>query len=401
MKILHLNDHLSWSGGIETYLLSLVPALEGLGHPQAVGFGQGEQGLVRSSYHLPFLNRADAASRRLGFRETARLLRDERFDVVHVHNVHNTGALEACLEAVPTFLHGHDYRHVCPASTFFFRGPETICQRTCGPGCFAATLRGHCMSLRPPYAWTYYRRVRFVAKHAAQFAGVVANSRHTAARFVEAGFRPERVQVLSCFCPFEPAERPRTLPQQPTMLFIGRTRPIKGWRYFVEALGQLPKEIRGIMVGDMDPASSRAIRDLAAQCGCADRLELRPWVVPTAIREIYGMATVVVFPSIWAEPQGLVGVESLACGVPVVASDVGGVREWLVEGQTGRLVPPKDAPAIAGAVLDIVRSPDQGWRLGENGLRHVQAHFRREDHVQRLLECYRSACARPELLTAV
>jgi glycosyltransferase involved in cell wall biosynthesis len=397
MKVLHLNEHLSWSGGIETYLLSLVPLLESLGHSQVVGFAEGDGDLVANSRRVPLLGRSDRAARHAGYREMSRMIARERPDIVHVHNIHNTGVLFACLKAVPTILHGHDYRYHCPASTFFFRGTESICQRTCGPACFAATIRGRCMSLRPPYAWTYYHRARFVAAHAGRFALAIGNSGYMRDRFIGAGFPPERVSTLPYFCPLEPLDEPRPLPTGPTILFIGRARQNKGYRYFVEALGLLPNTVRGIMVGDFSNDSSVAVRELARKFGCDDRLELRPWAAREAIREVYRAATVTVVPSVWAEPLGIVGLESLACGVPVVASDVGGVREWLLDGQTGRLVPVKNAAAIARAVTEILELPDSGRRLGENGCELIRTKFSVKRHVDDLLTWYQSLLAQPSL----
>lgn len=390
MKILHLNEHLSWSGGIETYLLSLVPEIETLGHRQIVGFADGDPSLTPHARRLPFLAGSDRQSRRDGFRQTRELLADERPDVVHVHNIHNIGALEACLAAVPTILHGHDYRYLCPASSFYFRSREVVCQRTCGPMCFAETVRGRCLSLRPPYAWNYYRRVRFVASRASSFALAIANSGYMGDRFERAGFRSGQVKVLPYFCPIDPLDSPRPLPKQPTILFIGRARPNKGYRYFVEALGGLPAEVRGIMVGDFNSETSASVRLLAERWKCQDRLELRPWAARDGIHDVYRAATVVVVPSVWAEPLGIVGLEALACGVPVVASDVGGVREWLIEGKTGRLVPVKDGAAIAAAVRDILKLPDQGQQLGQQGQALVHSRFSRQRHLNELLELYES-----------
>lgn len=393
MKILHLNDHLLWSGGIETYLLSLIPELESLGHSQVVGFAEGDGRLTSCTRHLPYLACAGRNARREGYRKTADLLADERPDVVHVHNIHNTGVLQACLNAVPTVLHGHDYRYLCPASSFYFRGKEAVCERTCGPMCFAATVRGRCMSLRPPYAWNYYHRVKFVAAQAPSFAMAIANSRYMGDRFEQAGFSRDRVSVLPYFCPIEPLDRTRPLPDRPTILFIGRARPTKGYRYFVEALGRLPVDVQGIMVGDFSTESSASVRQLAAKWACSDRLELRPWAAREAIHDVYHEATVVVVPSVWAEPLGIVGLESLACGVPVVASDVGGVREWLIDGKTGRLVPAKDSSAIARVVTEILGSPDQGRALGQNGCHLIRTRFSTHDHVDELVRLYRAAIA--------
>lgn len=393
MKILHLNEHLSWSGGIETYLLSLVPRLEALGHQQSLLYAGGDAGLMAGSRRLPLLARSEAAARRECYKSVTDILAEERPDLVHVHNIRNTGALAACLDAVPTVLHGHDYRYLCPASTFFFRRHETICERTCGPGCFVATVGGRCMSLRPPYAWTYYAAVRFAAANAGRFFRVVANSGYMRDRFIQAGFPTAKVDVLPYFCPVEPLSGHRTVPARPTLLWLGRARPNKGYRYFVEALGRLPEQVQGILIGDFSAQAAADVRRLADAGGCQNRVEIRPWSSREAIDGVFAAATIVVVPSVWAEPLGIVGLESLARGVPVVASDVGGVREWLHEGRTGRLVPPKDSAAIAAAVSDILALPDQGRGLGENGLTLIREKFSVQGHVDELLELYEAACA--------
>src|SRR5690606_6979050 len=92
----------------------------------------------------------------------------------------------------------------------------------------------------------------------------------------------------------------------------------------------------------------------AMSLGCADRIELREWVDRASVRAIYSGATVLAFPSLWPETLGIVGLEALACGVPVVASDIGGVREWLRPGETGIPVPPGDAGALAAGLHDLL-----------------------------------------------
>jgi glycosyltransferase involved in cell wall biosynthesis len=381
---------LSCSGGVETYLLSLIPRLDALGHQQFVAFAEGDEDLVSNSLKLPLLASADRASRRAGYRRMVRLLADTAPDVVHVHNVQNSGMLDACLDNAPTILHGHDYRQLCPASTFYRRGTETICERTCGPGCFLATVRGRCLSWRPSYAWNYYRRVRSFATNAQRFAQIVAPSAYASERFIRGGVLPERISVLPYFSPIEPLDWNRPLPIRPTILFIGRIRPLKGWRFFIDALSQLPQDVRGLMIGDFTPSSSSAVLRSANRLGCADRLELRPWVSRGDVANVYREATVLVVPSIWPETLGIVGLEALACGVPVVGCDVGGMGEWLIDGRTGRLVPPKDAAAIAATVAEILARPDRGEALGEAGRALIRAKFSSEWHVDELVAQYRS-----------
>jgi glycosyltransferase involved in cell wall biosynthesis len=388
MKILHVNAKLAWAGGIEIYLLSLLSELVALGHRPHVVYTDGDSALWPESDRLPEMEEVGKSAASRGYRTGKRLFARIRPNVIHLHNIHNIGVVRACLETAPTVVTGHDYRYLCPASTFYFRRTEEICQRRCGPGCFTTTLTKRCMSLRPRYAWDYFRRVRWFARNLPRFASVIAPSESARQRFLQVGMPADRTTTLPYFCPTEPLIRPRPEPDRPTILFMGRIRPNKGYRYFIEALGQLPASVRGILVGDLTPNREEELRRLAAQAGCGQRLELRPWAGRDAVEQMYRQASIFVFPSVWAETLGIVGLEALACGVPVVASDVGGVREWLREGETGLLVPPKDAGALARAVRELLSPEDRRRRLGQNGICLIRERFCLKAHLSKLETIY-------------
>ena len=388
MRLLHLNGHLDWKGGVEVYLLSLIPELEARSHKVVIGYAEGRPELVTRANLLPELEHADARSRRAGYETAARLLEQSRPDAVHVHQTHNVGVIQACMERVPTMLHGHDYRYLCPASTFYQRRSQSICGRVAGPACFAVTVTRHCLTPRPRYALPYYHRVRWMSRQRAQFAHVVAPSAGCRERFLAAGFEAEQVTTLPYFCPIAPRAQPRPQPARETLLYIGRAGANKGYRYFVEALGRLSEQVRGVMVGNFSEAERAAVRALAAEAGCAQRLELRPWLGREGIAAAFAEASVFVFPSIWPETLGIVGLEALATGVPVVASDVGGVREWLHDGKTGYLVPPKSPAALAARARELIADHALNQRMGEEGIALIRERFGMEHHVSRLEALY-------------
>lgn len=389
MRLLHLNGHLDWRGGVEVYLLSLIPELKARGHQTIVGYAEGRPELVTHAIKLAELEHADTGSRRAGYEAAVRLLEQSRPDVAHIHQTHNLGVIQACVERVPTILHGHDYRYVCPASTFYQRRSQSICGRVAGPGCFAVTVLRHCMTPRPRYAFPYYRRVRWIGHHQGRFAHVIAPSEGCRARFVAAGFEGGKVTTLPYFCPIPARQQPRPMPSRETILFIGRASLNKGYRYFVEALGRLPAQVRGVMVGDFSDAEQGALRALAVEAGCAQRLELRSWVGREGIAAAFAEASVFVFPSIWPETLGIVGLEAFATGVPVVASDVGGVREWLLDGETGYLVPPKSPEALAARVWELIADVQLNRRMGERGIALIRERFSIEGHISRLEAIYK------------
>ncbi len=390
MRVLHLNEHLDWTGGVETYLLHLVPQLEAAGIQQYVAFAQGDGNLIPRAHHLPELSQFGFKAEAAGYARSARLLEVIRPDVVHVHRVYNLGILRACLDHRPTVVTCHDYLYLCPAGSFFHRRTRTICQRKAGPTCFVVTLFRHCMTPRPRFALAYYRRVRQFVAWKDQFSAVLCPSDSVRERLLQVGFSSRRTHTLPYFCPLEPLEEPRPLPDRPTVLFLGRVRPIKGYDVFIEALGMVP-EVRGLIVGDVTNGTAQKIRQLALARGCADRLQMRPWANRHEVPALFAEASVFVFPSVCPETLGIVGLEAMACGVPVVASDVGGVRQWLRHGENGLCVPPKDSRALAAAIRDLLASPNRLLEMGRAGIATVRDAFSPSRHVEHLLSLYRAA----------
>jgi len=90
---------------------------------------------------------------------------------------------------------------------------------------------------------------------------------------------------------------------------------------------------------------------------------------------------------------GFVGFEAMVYGLPVVAQDVGGIKEWLIEDQLGHVVPPKDHDAFAAALTKLCQDPDTCRRMGEFGQKLVVDRFQRKDHLVRLDRTYESVLA--------
>lgn len=146
------------------------------------------------------------------------------------------------------------------------------------------------------------------------------------------------------------------------LLYCGRLDPRKGIATAVQALAILPPRATLTIDGDGDRAHAAQLASLAARLGVADRVRFQrsePAEVPAA----YARADAVVFPVRWREPWGLVPLEAMAVGRPVIASRAGGgVAEYLEEGRNCLQFEPGDAAGLAQAV---------GRLAGEHRLREA------------------------------
>ena len=121
MRVLHINDHLAYKGGVEVYALSLIRSLRGRGLEVGFAFGSGDSEAHSPSFHVPSISSVSWGRHRQGRTEMDAVLQSYRPDVCHVHGVFNSGTLESCLDYGPTILHLHDYRYLCPSSGLYYR----------------------------------------------------------------------------------------------------------------------------------------------------------------------------------------------------------------------------------------------------------------------------------------
>jgi starch synthase len=208
---------------------------------------------------------------------------------------------------------------------------------------------------------------------------------------------PERVAVIHNGVDaeaFARTERREALARHgvraPYVLFVGRISEQKGIFPLLEAARTLPAGVQLVLC-----ASSPDTPELLArlEAAVAGRPEIR-WInamlpVPEVV-QLYSHAAVFVCPSIY-EPFGLINLEAMACGTPVVASRVGGIPEVVVDGETGRLVEPGNAGALADALRQALADPAGARRMGEAGRRRVEAHFSWDRIADRTLAIYQEA----------
>lgn len=172
---------------------------------------------------------------------------------------------------------------------------------------------------------------------------------------------------------------------------VARLIARKGHRHLLDALPRIldrERDLRLLIVGD---GPVRA--DLEAHSRSRG---LEPYVVFTGQRldvpQILDQVDLFVLPS-EAEGFGLVLLEAMAAGKPAIASDVGGMKEVVVHGETGFLVPAGSPPALADSILRLVTDRELATRMGERGRRRQRETFSVDAMVERILDVYRRAAA--------
>jgi glycosyltransferase involved in cell wall biosynthesis len=190
-----------------------------------------------------------------------------------------------------------------------------------------------------------------------------------------------------------PATRNRfALPDgSPVILFVGgldRSHAFKGTPELLTALSRLDPHAHLLIVGDGDlrPAYER----LSQELNIVGRVHFLGRVDRPTLRDAYRTADVFAFPSTnTAEAFGLAALEAQACGVPIVASDLPGLRTVVRQGETGLLTPPKDVPALASALSTLLADRARREEMGHAARAWAASKFSWDRHLDGLLTVYR------------
>jgi D-inositol-3-phosphate glycosyltransferase len=225
-------------------------------------------------------------------------------------------------------------------------------------------------------------REEHLARHA---DAVIATCSDEVRELLELGANPEKIHIAPCgvdLDAFRPGPSPRVLRiGRPLRRIVSISRLVerKGVHTLVEALAHVP-DAELVIAGGPDGRELhadphvRALCAAAARHGVADRVRFVGPVARSDVPALMRSADVVaVVP--WYEPFGIVPLEAMACGVPVVGSAVGGLLDTVVDGVTGVLVPPRDAVATAAALRTVLGDDELRLRLGRAAAEHVAARF--------------------------
>jgi glycosyltransferase involved in cell wall biosynthesis len=243
------------------------------------------------------------------------------------------------------------------------------------------------------------QRVRLEAAVARACDRVLATSNEEIFELLRMGAPRERIELVPCgvdtatFTPDGPTEaRGR---HRHRVVVVSRLVERKGIGNVIAALPQVP-DTELVVAGGPDASALRQDREavrldaLARACGVRDRVELRGRVDRGDVPKLVRSADLVVCAP-WYEPFGLVALEAMACGVPVVATAVGGLVDTVIDGVTGVHVPPRDVDALATAMRTLLADPARREVLAYAGLQRARSRYDWHTVAAETVRAYRGA----------
>jgi len=303
--------------------------------------------------------------------------------VTHLHGVEDRAVVELLRASSPVVVSAHGYP-ACTSGVYYFE-PGHECTRAHGVGCVPNLIARGCAHTR--YPRTLPRKFVNVTRglSALRQADLVVSYSSAVDRHLAANGLSRRVIVP--YFPTMSIRAGRAAAEPRRVVFAGRVERPKGVGVLIEAAAEVDADF--VICGG--GRQLEEMRELAGRLGIGERVRFTGWLGADQLAEEFAEASVSVVPSLWPEPFGIVGIESLASGRPAVASSTGGIVDWLNDGVCGIGVPPGDVHALAGALNELLGDPGRLRTMGEAGRRFVAERFSSERHVQTLLGGYRAA----------
>jgi glycosyltransferase involved in cell wall biosynthesis len=362
MRILFLTHYRRKVGGTESYIDAIVPAYLQRGHEVAICY-TAEGPANRQSFQFPTAVRE---WRLMELGDSAALAEIKAWapDLIFCHGSTNMKFEAEVLELAPGIFFAHDYQGTCISGLKAHKFPTaTPCSRVFGPACLALYFPRRCGGRSPITMVRLYakqsRRLRLLHRYAV----IATNSDHLADEYRRHGFASHRLPYPVFADGKERLHADRADRGQAwRLLFVGRMDRLKGGQVLLEALPAIragtDRDIQLDFVGDGPDRALWQRKARKIQPGTAGvSIEFKGWLEKPQVALAYAEADLLLVPSLWPEPCGVVGVEAGLYGVPAVAFRVGGIPDWLHSGENGFLAP-GDPPTAAGLAEAVVRALD-------------------------------------------
>jgi glycosyltransferase involved in cell wall biosynthesis len=201
------------------------------------------------------------------------------------------------------------------------------------------------------------------------------------------GFEEKRIEHIPLFTYLPERQNAILSEDEPVILGVGRIVAEKGMDYLVRAFAKIAHRARLILVGDGPALES--LKSLAQKLAVLERISFTGWLPHHDLAAFYRRCTVVVVPSVAPESFGIAGIEAMSHGKPVLAFDVGGISEWLQDGETGFLLSPRDELSLAEKMNLLLQRPRLAEEMGRKGRDIVEQKFSPDSHVERLVTVFK------------
>ncbi|MBI2425854.1 MAG: glycosyltransferase family 4 protein [Candidatus Hydrogenedentes bacterium] len=369
--ILWVNEAARFTGGCEQYIYNTVKCLKQQGYRATLMYDG-----VAPEVDPKFTQLFDQAFPMVDIpRQVAAIAPD----LIYIHRLKGTRLMEQlCSAGVPAMRFYHDYVLFCMREHKYKTLSSDTCRQPIGFNCY--TCLGF-VNRSDQWPGVRLRRLGPMQAEIRANYGLTAfvvGSQYMAGHLADHGFDSTRTHVLPLY-----AFPPKAVEVQPRdtklILYAGQMIRGKGVDTLLHALHQCRhQDARLVLVGSGRQLDT--FKNIATELGLNDRVTFEGQIPHEELARYYSRAAFLVVPSRYPETFGLIGPEAMSYGTPVIATDVGGIGEWMDHEEVGLSVPSNDPAPLAEAIDRLLDDPESALRMGAAGKAAYEAKFRPERH---------------------
>lgn len=404
MRILHVHKYYHDHDGAGRYIFDVMHMQEEAGHAVAI-FAMQDPRNSPSAWEKYFVSSLDTS--RIGYgldiirqplralwsieaqRKMSAIVKAFRPDVVHLHNIYthmSPSVLAVCrAHGIPVVMTVHDYALVS-ANYGLWNGDRPLTTSELDFKTVARTRFIKGSTLATLALESIYRLHRVLKLYDRAIDVYLPSSEFVKRTLTEVGYPEAKMRVLPLFSGnlLPNVTLPSTNKPREGILFAGRLEDYKGIDLVLQAANAFPKVkfyIAGTGPREVDVREAQLRNENIEYLGFLSSHEL--WQKMSEVQ-------LVMVPSRWAEPYGLVAIEAMACGAPVLVSDAGGLPEKVKDGVNGLVFKSGDIQDLTSKLNDALKHPKDLERMGQGAFRYAKAQADPKKHISKLFEVYDS-----------
>ncbi len=363
MRILFIHESAGHHGGAETNILDTATEFKSRGHAVALAAlrktGRGdEEWTSLFGDHLLFPKSRE---------EWSGLLDLFNPDILYIHKWEELPSLRQLIDSGhPTIRMVHDHDLYCLRTYKYHPVTRCICDRPAGAYCVFPCLaplqrnRGGWFPVR----WLSFSKKLRELKLNRRINRLVVASTYMRWQLEINRFDPTHIEIIPPVPRSTTAIESSFAPRN-HILYAGQIVRGKGVDILIQALAQVKTPFTCSICGDGSHRS--ACEALVKELGLQEKIRFHGFLPRARIQELYQDASIALVSSVWPEPFGLVGLEAMRCGLPVVAFDAGGIRDWLNDGENGFLVPWMNTREYAARIDQLLSDKNRARAMGLRG----------------------------------
>jgi glycosyltransferase involved in cell wall biosynthesis len=271
-----------------------------------------------------------------------------------------------------------------------------ICDHSPGLSCLLRAYTQKCSPRNPLLALKRIKDFYLNRNAHDKLEYIIVASSYIRNLLIKSGYRENQVKIIPYYTSLPERCTVNSSPQVPTIVCVSRIEGEKGIDYFLRALSKVKIKSKVYIIGEGTQVPY--LKQMAKSISAEHEIVFTGWIENSDLTKFYSKATLAVVPSIWPEPFGIIGIEAMANQVPVVAFDVGGISDWLIDGETGYLVPQRNEKVLAEKISYYLENPKVAKTMGLKGRRLVEKKFVPEVHINNLQALFeKTVISKPRL----